>query len=179
MSTYFEAIILAADRPRLLNALEALSESVAAISLELHQVMDRGFVLLGWRAGARRPDAWEEMNELADELSLLFDSSLVLHYDDQCGEKISVLSRQGEPVRGFGDEDEIWVPMDDDGNPNLDAPRYPGNAIPEDEECDCIRNAIDAGLEEAGFDDWLTTRGLLDAVSQQEGWIWHRPGIKE
>jgi hypothetical protein len=96
MSVYFEAVVVAADQPALVRLLESLSDldddPFAPITLELHRVTDRGFVIFAWRAGAKRPQAAEEVEDLADELSLKLGTAVALHYDDQVGVKHAMLS---------------------------------------------------------------------------------------
>jgi hypothetical protein len=68
----------------------------------------------------------------------------------------------------------VWTPMNDRGYPVADGPRYPGNAIPRDVECDCVRQAIDAGLDAAGFAGWLTAAGLRDWACAEYLWLTDR-----
>jgi hypothetical protein len=187
VSTYFEAVVVAADQPALIRLLEGLVEPdepnpFARISLEVHRVTERGFVVFGWRAGAKRPQAAQEMEGLADEVSLKLGTAVAVHYDNQVGVRAAMLSRDGEPVRCFGEEDEVWVPYGEGGELLLDGPRYPGSAVPEDVECDCIRNGIDAALEAAGFRGWITAGQLAAEVAY---WayrtrpLWQRPRAPE
>ena len=71
MSVYFEAVVVAGDQATLVRLLDGVSEleddPFAPITLELHRVTDCGYALFGWRAGARRPQAAEEVEDLADE----------------------------------------------------------------------------------------------------------------
>ena len=184
MSTYFEAVVVAADQSTLIRLLEGLPEldepgAFAPITLDVHRVTERGLVVFGWRAGASRPQAAQEMEELADELSLELGTAVAVHYDDQVGLRAAMLSRDGEPVRYFGEGDEVWVPYGKGGQLVLDGPRYPGNAVPEDVECDCIWNGIDAALEAAGLRDWVTASTLAAEVVSAESPIWQRPGARE
>jgi hypothetical protein len=83
------------------------------------------------------------------------------------------------PVRYFGEQDEIWVPYGEDGKLVTDGPRYPGDAVPEDIECDCIWNGIDAGLEAAGFCNWITAQKLAVEVAYANRPLWQRSGLKQ
>jgi hypothetical protein len=183
VSVYFEAVVLIADQTALISLLEGLPaldepDPFAAITLEVHRVTERGFVIFGWRAGARRPDAAQEMEDLADELSLELGQAVAVHYNDQVGLHAAMLSQDGEPVRYFGEQDEIWVPYGANGELVLDGPRYSGDAVPDDIECDCIRNGIDAALEAAGFQDWITARNLATEVAYSKQPLWQRPGVR-
>jgi hypothetical protein len=181
VSVYFEAVVVAADQAAVLLSLEGLSQldepdPFAPITLELHHVSHRGFVVFGWRAGARRPQAAQEMEDLADELSLQLGTAVAVHYDDQVGVAAAMLSQAGEPIRYFGEQDEIWVPYGEGSKLVLDGPQYPGDAIPEDVECDCIRSGIDVALEAAGFQDWITARDLVQ-VAYRKHPVWRRSGV--
>jgi hypothetical protein len=175
---YFEAVVVAADQDTLVRLLEGLTKQdddpFASITLELHRVADRGFVIFGWRAEARRPQAAEEVEELADELSLKLGTAVAVHYDDQVGVRAAMLSRGGEPVRYFGEVDEVWVPYGEEGELVTDGPRYAGDALPDDVECDCVRNGIDVALEAAGFQGWASSAELVQAAYREEP-VWQRP----
>jgi hypothetical protein len=87
-----------------------------------------------------------------------------------------MLSQDGEPVRYFGDQDEVWVPFGEGTELVTDGPRYPGDALPAGVECDCIRTAIDAALEAAGFQGWMTA-GELVQVAYRKDFVWQRLGV--
>jgi hypothetical protein len=89
-----------------------------------------------------------------------------------------MLSRDGEPARYFGEADEVWVPFGVGGELLTDGPRYAGDALPDDIECECIRNGIDAALEAAGFQGWVTAAELVQLVCSNEP-VWRRPGVSE
>jgi hypothetical protein len=100
VSVYFEAVVVAADQPALIRLLEESSqiidpddpEPLAAINWELYRIANGRFVLFGWRAGARRPDAAEEVDGLAEDLSRAFTSAVAVHYNDQVGVKTALLA---------------------------------------------------------------------------------------
>ena len=57
-----------------------------------------------------------------------------------------------------------------------------GAAVPDDIECDCIWNGIDAALEAAGFRKWLTAHTLVAEVAYRayrQDPLWDRPGVAE
>jgi hypothetical protein len=185
MSMYFEAVVLATNQSALIRLLAGLAElgepdPFAPITLKLCRVARGRYAVFGWRAGAARPMCAREMEDLADELSLELGTAVAVHWDDQVGVHAAMLSRDGEPVRYFGEPDEVWVPYGEDGEPCADGPRYPGNAVPDDVECDCIWNAIDAALETAGFRKWMTAHELVVRVAYRafrEDPLWERPGV--
>jgi hypothetical protein len=176
--------VVAADQAALIRLLEGLParevpDPFAPIGLEVHRVTERGFVIFGWRAGARRAEAAQEMEDLADELSQKLGRAVAVHYDDQVGLRAAVFSQDGEPLLYFGEEDEVWVPYSEGGELLTNGPRYPGNAIPEDIECDCIWNGVDAALEAAGFRNWITSRRLAAEVAHKDRSLWQRPGVQK
>ena len=179
MSYYFDAVVVAARQADLIRWLQhpLVPSPLTPINLDLYRVGRGRFVVFGWRAGARRPEAWGEVQALAYDLSLDFDTAVAVHYDDQVGERWAAVAHNGEPLRQFGDADEVWVPYGENGELVLDGPRYPGDALPEDIECDCIRNGIDAALEAARFHRWLTCRDLVQIAACRDDPVWRRPGV--
>jgi hypothetical protein len=184
MSMYFEAVVLAARQASVIRLLEGLPDleepdPFACLNLTVSRVARGRYAVFGWRAGADRPMCAQEIEDLADELTLELGTAVAVHYDDQVGLREPMLSRDGEPVRYFGEADEVWVPYGEGGQLRMDGPRYPGIAAPDDVECDCIWNGIDAALEAAGFCKWITAREL----TQVAFWafhgrrVWERPGV--
>jgi hypothetical protein len=185
MSSYFEAVVLEADQPALIRWLGALSWRDAyfgPLTLTVSRVGAGRFVVFGWREGAGRPLCGQEMEDLADQLSLEFGKGVAVHYDDQVGLRAATLYIDGDRAAHFGQPDEVWVPYGEDGEPRMDGPRYPGNAVPDDVECDCIWNGIDAALEAAGFRTWLTENHHLVQVAYRafrEEPLWQRLGVPD
>jgi hypothetical protein len=105
-----------------------------------------------------------------------FDHGVAVHYNDQVGVKTAMLSQGGEPVRYFSDKDEIWVPFGEGDKLVTDGPRYSGEALPNGVECDCVRTAIDAALEAAGFQGWMTASELVQ-VAYRKDHVWQRLGV--
>lgn len=158
LSTVYEAVVFEGDA----SAVRAYVEcSQTKLSHRLFQASDLGFVLICWHPDNFRRHAVEEVNLLAADLSGTFGAAIAIHYDDRCAIRTAVFYQAGSMVRDFGEADEIWSPIDSCGYPG-DGPRYSGDAIPEDLECDCIQQAIDVGLETAGFGGWLTATILRD-----------------
>lgn len=178
MSTYFDAVAVAARRTDLIDWLEdpLFTRFLTPINLELFQVRGGRFVVFGWRAGAPRPWSWGELQTLAYNLSLEYNTAVAVHYDDQVSERLAVVARNGEPLRRCGKADEVWVPYGENGKVVKDGPRYPGDALPKDIECDCVRNGIDAALEVAGFHEWLTCRKMVKLACRDNP-LWRRLGV--
>jgi hypothetical protein len=170
MSYVYETVVLKGDEPAVRQAFDRLR---SPLSLRLFRLADHGFAVYCWQDAARGFAA-EEVNRLAAELSSTFGTALAVHYDDGCGIKVARLFRDGASVREFGEADEVWTPMDDQGDPRPDGPRYAGDAVPPDVECDCIRQAIDAGLEAAGFSGWTAAASLRRTLCGRQGWLTQR-----
>lgn len=176
MSNCFEAAVVRAGETALVQFLDDLPVRGLLIpfTLEAFRVGRGQFVIFAWRLGAERPNAREEIDVLADELSRQFGKAVAVHYDDQIGFRTAMLSLDGRTERCFGEPDEVWVPYGDDGN-LLKSPRYAGNAVPEDVECDCIWNGIDEALKAAGFGRWMTSSKVVE-VAQLDNPFWKRLG---
>lgn len=177
MGASYEAVVLAADRIALLRKLAGLPETFAPLSFEAYHAADQGFVIFGWREGTRHLGATEEIEELAKSFSLEFGKAVAVHFDEMLQVRDATLYQRGELLRSFGDEDELWAPMDDNGDVLADAPRCPGSAVPEDEEYAFVWDGIDAGLDAAGFRAWLPADGLMYVVGQ-DNLIWERAGAE-
>jgi hypothetical protein len=169
---------LVADQAALLRRLAELPEAFAPLSFEAYDVADQGFVIFGWREGTRHLEATEEIEDLAKALSLEFGKAVAVHFDEMLQVRDATLYQQGEFIRSFGEEDELWAPMDVHGDVLPDAPHCSGSAVPEDEEYAFVWDGIDAGLEAAGFRSWLPADGLM-YVAAQDNLIWERSGVVE
>ncbi len=173
MSTYYQAIVGMADSTQLQTSLKTLPDKYARLTLELFHPQKRGFVFFLSLNGAYRPNPEMQAEGLASELSNVFGSAISIRYDDQCGIREATLFKGRQAVRVYGETDEIWVPLDENGFVVLNGEQFPGDAIPNDIECDCIKNAIDAAFQDAGFQEWMTSRELI-AISNRTDCDWRR-----
>ena len=173
MSVIFEAVLLVGDLTVVRAAFNSLRVPLA---LELHQADQQGFVILTKFEEPGRVFQWEQVDRLAASLSVSFGTTLSVHYDDRRDIRVACLFQDGAVVRGSDHADEVWAPLDDDGNPRDDGPRYPGDQLPRDEECDCIRQAIDVGIEATGFRGSMTLSDLRNLACSDGGWLAQRVG---
>ncbi len=104
-----------------------------------------------------------EFDRLSRELSRRFSSSLYLNYDSRLGYRESQLYEKGDSRLGFGLDDELWVPLREDGELDRSAPPMKVSELQEDEEYGTIKNAIDFGFESFGGGSWS---GLKSFISQ-------------
>lgn len=102
---------------------------------------------------------------LAAQLSESAAAALAVFYDNRSGVCAGGLYRAGELVQEFGEDDELWVPCDDEGEPRRDCPPIPPSEMDEDQEYDCIRDAIAAGLSKLEVPEEVSGDVLKDAFS--------------
>ena len=63
----------------------------------------------------------------------------------------------------FGEDDELWVPLDENGQPDLSAAPLAVDDLLDDEEYATLKNAIDLGLEEFGVA--LSSREVVSLIT--------------
>lgn len=87
---------------------------------------------------------------LAEQLSKFFGKSLLVLYDDRVGFRYAALYERGDFARAYSDADEIWVLLDDKGEPLREGQRFAWHEIGDDSEneYECILTNIDLGLAE-------------------------------
>lgn len=89
----------------------------------------------------------------------------------------SSVFQNGERSREFGDEEEVWVPLDEDGFPVLEGQRFGKKELSRRRKqhkhgFGCIRTAVNAGLEATGLLQRIDQRGLEIALKYEEkGWV--------
>jgi hypothetical protein len=107
-----------------------------------------------------------EVEKIAVSLSMRFGKALLLLYDNSCDVRFAALYESGALVKEFGEGDEIWVPLDEQGYADTDRGRFRWDDIKDDSEgeYDCIYDAIDVGLEAFGVGDRLDRHILKQKV---------------
>ncbi len=88
-----------------------------------------------------------EIDRLARSLSTRFSDALIVDYDSRLGYRQTRIYASGELRRSFDKDDELWVPLDESGEPMKEAPALKCADLLEDEEYETIRDAIDLGFE--------------------------------
>jgi hypothetical protein len=157
MSSIFEAILSPAEPERLLQVLEPLE-----ISLHLALSSLPGGLTAAVREDPRHEYAFtEDLDGIAEALSKTLGTSLVVRYDDRIGHRSSKLYRDGELIRSFGEDDEVYVLLDEDGEPIPEGERFSLQDLDPDEEYETIKNAIQLGLEGLGRGDWPSVFDLI------------------
>jgi hypothetical protein len=106
----------------------------------------------------------DRTQDLTRELSRTFGSALLVQYDDRIGLREAVVYRAGEPTHRFGLSDELWVPLDELGNPRRDVPHVRTVELDPAEEYETVVSAIDHGLEAFGVNPPLNATKLRDMI---------------
>jgi len=91
-----------------------------------------------------------DIEAVAAHLSSPASAALAVFYNNQVGFREAILYRNGRQETAFGEEDELWVPLDEKGEPLVDAERLTVSELEEDEEYQTIQSAIEAGLAALG-----------------------------
>lgn len=159
MSELYESVIVIADSETAHSAFRSLS---SPLHLRLIRLSDRIYAA---NRVATREDRFDEaaINEVAAQLSKSCGHSLAVFYDNRCGVNDSNLFRNGSLVESFGEEDELWVPLDDNGYQLTDGERFTVDQLDEDEEYDCIQSGIDVGLATLGVSSPPSQSALIGA----------------
>lgn len=101
------------------------------------------------------------MEGLAAELSRSFGQSLLVRYDSCQGYRASIHYGGGAATNQFGPHDELYVPVDDSGNPITEAKRVRLCDLSPHEEYETIENAIQMGFSLLGAGDWESFKAFL------------------
>lgn len=170
MSNVYQGIVLAGDGS---VVAQFLNDHPSRMSVRLAELAPGLLGVYRSEFASGRLIDWDEAERQARQLSAEFGPALAVFRDNRFGVDLATLFAGGLPVREFGEADEVWVAYNaiGDGTLDLDGPRYAGDQIPSDVECDCIRGAIDAGLEAAGW-GVLQRDNLIDAFAHNaSGWL--------
>jgi len=94
------------------------------------------------------------MDDLARELSQLLGRALVVRFDSRIGHRSSALFEHGSLSRAFGEQEELFVPLDERGEPTAGAAPVRRWERDPDAEYETSKNAIQLGLEALGAGEW-------------------------
>ncbi|OUL27871.1 hypothetical protein BV378_08955 [Nostoc sp. RF31YmG] len=151
MSNVFEAIICAIDFARANNLLATISSE---LTLEVVKINETLSVI--YRVEQNRPKLIfdRQIEYLASQLSLEISAVLVARYDSRIGHRSSIVFKEGLPIYSFDENDEIWVLLNEEGNPLIDGENFSINSMKDDEEYETICNAIQLGLQALGVENY-------------------------
>lgn len=168
MSEYYEGVVFRATEDQAREAFRACAPSFPAGLVSLAEG-----IFGAYRDDGRRAFDTPALHRFAAALSGAVDATLAVSYDNRCGVRASALFRGGRLSSTFGEADEEWVPLDKDGNPLEDGPRFTADQLSEGEEYDCVRDAVRLGLEA------LEIRPAVDAIDLKEAFCYGRRGVIE
>ena len=152
MSEVFEGVLCSAKPEELSTGLDATGTSSF---LNVHPLTPSTSV--AYRIQARQKTAFStEVNEVAAKLSELFERALVVRYDSRIGHRSAEYFVRGQLERAFGEEDELFVGVDEAGMPLESSPVYRLEELDPDVEYETKTNAIQLGLDASGLCDWET-----------------------
>ncbi len=106
----------------------------------------------------------EAMDRIVSNVSKSIGRSLLVRYDSRTGHRSATLYDRGEVEGDFGPDDELFVPLDEEGDPVRAAVPLPRAALDPDEEYETHRNAIELGISALGVGTWPA---LLAFMSRQ------------
>ena len=158
MSMAFDGVIVAASPGRVEQALKQIRPH-----LDLTFQAVASGVLAVYPKGGRRQFDVEEDKRIAASLSKRVGRSLLVLWDDRIDCDRAYLYDNGHIAAQFGSADERYVPLDENGEPGIEGHRLTLEELSKGEEYECIRHAIDAGLEALGVGEHVTLRTLMDA----------------
>jgi hypothetical protein len=94
------------------------------------------------------------MDQLAAEVSRRGGRVLLARFDSRVGKRSSAIFENGEQRQAFGEADELYVPLDERGDPVRDAPPMTLTMLDPKEEHETIQNALQVGLRALGRGSW-------------------------
>jgi len=149
MSEVFEGVLLPCPFNDVKLAIRTLSPS---LSLKVERLDDLSIVSRNDQVG--RPRFSPEIEQVAADLSKIVGKALVVRYDSRIGHRTSELFINGNMEKAFDEADEVYVLLDEDGEPLVDGERFKLAGMDSDQEYDTIENAIELGLKSLCSGDW-------------------------
>jgi len=165
MSEFYEGIVTVGHMELVSSGFHALR---AQRTVRLVRFGERTF---GVYAVLSRSDRMNEdaINEAATYLSTTCGNALAVLYDNRVGLRISKLFRDGKLYCEFGEIDEKWVPLDENGAPDINHHTLSTDELNPEDEYECTQDAISLGLAKLGVAISLTTGDLKQAFCYDEG----------
>jgi len=165
MSEYYEGIVTVGDQERVRSWFHNIA---VQRTLRLIRFGDRNF---GVYPVTSRSDRMNELefDKAATHLSKTCGNALVVLYDNRVGRRVSKLYRDGELDREFGELDEKWVPLDENGDPQINHRKLSADELNDDDEYDCVQDAITLGLSRLGVVNSLTSNDLKQTFCYDQG----------
>ncbi|MDX2239048.1 MAG: hypothetical protein NW224_00010 [Leptolyngbyaceae cyanobacterium bins.302] len=154
MSCLFEGIL---SPTSLTEAEKFLGEISTNIVLKLGEINDSTYVFCRWEPLRNKFIFLEEMEYVASQVSISTSStSLLIRYDGRVSYRSLILFENGVLSQVFDEFDEIWVRLDENGEPNIGGGRFSNKDVESDNEneYEILTNAIELGLNILGCTTW-------------------------
>lgn len=157
MSEIFEGVLAYSDPGELQRALQPVNPGVP-LAIEVL----RSGMSVAYRTDPRETATFSaELDRVARELSRALGEALVVRYDSRVGQRSAALYENGAAGRSFGEADELYVRLDEQGYPLQDAAKLRLDQLSPDEEYETARNAIQLGLDALGHGGWEDLHELM------------------
>lgn len=159
MSEFYEGIVVQGERTAVRRAFDTLRSPLT------FRLVHLGSSVFGIYRVATRSDRFdmEALLTAAKHMAGQLDAALAVFYDNRVGVRTTALVDE-RGIREFGEADELWVPLDEDGEPMRDAQRLRSHELEPEGEYDCITSTLDMGLEQLGVRATVTPGMLKDAL---------------
>ena len=165
MSELYEGVVIVGDIDTVSSRFDSLDSTR---TLRLVRFDDWTF---GAYPVALRADLIDDAHTdaIARHLSGSCGNALAVLYDDRTGLRASKLFRDGKLVREFGELDEQWVRLGEDGYPDANGTVLSADELDPDDEYECIQDAISLGLADLGVASSVTSSDLKQTFCYNEG----------
>ena len=159
MSEQYEAVVVVSTQ-------SALSQSVITLGINtpLETCKLSPHVYAFYPAQPRRTIDDALMPHIAREISKRVGQAVAVIYDNQIGLRSAYLYENGAFIRDYGEDDELWVLLDEDGEPQANGPTFHIHELVNNQEYDCLVSAIDMGLRAIGIGEDVSSQGIKQAL---------------
>lgn len=144
MSYLFEGVL----SPTSLTKAEEFSKGISTnLVLKLRRINDSTYVFCHWEPMRNKFIFSEEMEYVASQVSISTSRSLLVRYDGRVSHRSSILFEDGVPSQIFDESNEIWVRLDETGEPEVDGEEFSSEDVENDDEneYEVLFNAIELG----------------------------------
>ena len=168
MGEHFEGIVCSADVDSLQRALDGTVASLPARGRRAQfGIADLlpDLSVLHVRNARQEGSFLDVLAELGPTLSRGVDQAMVVAYDTRTGTRIAVLFERGELRAEFGEEDELWVALDEKGEAIAGSDQLRLDELLPECEYETVWNAVQLGLREMGkLEAWPILRQAISRL---------------
>lgn len=106
----------------------------------------------------------DEFENIAVYFSKKFNKVLLIRFDSRISYRYSAVYEDGIKTYEYDENDELFVLIDEDGEPIIDGLRFQQSEFEPDEEYETIINAIQLGFEKVNIDkqEWDSFFDLIN-----------------